>query len=169
MQSSLCIFFGLKYKKDVESGLFFLSAKIILRHPTDQSKVLLIKRMVNGKFSYEPAGGKVECDFKSKIAESLEECAVREAQEELGLTVKIEHYIGSYYFFWIIDSNKCSSCALFIGTITSQDEEFVANADACELPIEPEWIMIDNLINKKVPIDVCHVGLENLMINYFSK
>ncbi len=66
--------------------MFFPSAKVIIKHPTQPDKILLIKR--NGH--YEPAGGKVEINFEKKMAESLEQCAIREAQEELGLIVSIE-------------------------------------------------------------------------------
>lgn len=142
--------------------MFFPSAKVIIKHPTQSDKILLIKR--NGH--YEPAGGKVEINFEKKIAESLEECAIREAQEELGITISIDQYIGSYYFFWSIAADKFSSCALFIGTIVSQDPTFTANADTCEFTAEPAWVSIDDLLNKKVEIDPLYIGLESLLLNY---
>jgi NADH pyrophosphatase NudC (nudix superfamily) len=148
--------------------MVYPSAKIILKHPTDANKILLVRRDVRGKISYEPAGGKLEIDFLEKKAESLEECAVREAQEELGMTVKIERYLGSYYFFWTIDSSKCSSCVVFIGHIVQEDKHFIKNADSCELPIEPAWVTRDDIVTKKTPIDECHVGLETIILNCFG-
>lgn len=143
-------------------NLFFPSAKIIIRHPSDDNKILLIQR---NKY-YEPAGGKVEIDFEKRTAESLEQCAIREANEELGLAVAIEQYIGSYYFFWSIDPNKCSSCVVFVGTIVTQDPTFVANADTCEFITEPAWVCVDDILNKTLSIDPLYIGLEDLMINY---
>ena len=142
--------------------MFYPSAKIIIKHPTDKNKILLIKR--NGH--YEPAGGKVEVNFETKEAESLEQCAIREAQEELGLTVVIERYLGSYYFFWSIDPNKCSLCAVFVGNVISEDPEFMSNADLLEVAIEPAWILVDDVLNKRVLIDPLYSGLEELMFNF---
>ena len=145
--------------------MFYPSAKIIIKHPSDRNKILLVKRYVDNKIFYEPCGGKVEIDYDKKKAESLEECVVREALEELGLLVKIEKYIGSYYFFWTIDKNKCSSCALFVGNIVGEDANFTDNADQCELPIEPEWVTIEDIVNKKIRFNKSHIGLENLIMN----
>lgn len=112
--------------------MFFPSAKILLKYPEDNTKILLVRRMINEKYFYEPAGGKVEIDFKNRKAESLEECAIREAKEELGVTVEINEYLGSYYFFWSIDPNKFSSCVVFAGDIIALDESFTSNIDSCE-------------------------------------
>jgi 8-oxo-dGTP pyrophosphatase MutT (NUDIX family) len=90
------------------------AAKVLVRDPKDISKLLLITRYVNGTYYYEPAGGKVEVDYEQQTAETLEDCAICEAHEELGVSVSIDRYLGSYYFFWAIDQNKCSSCALFL-------------------------------------------------------
>lgn len=145
--------------------MFFPSAKVVIRHPSDTDKILLIKRNAY----YEPAGGKVEVDFEKKIAESLEQCAIREVQEELGLAVSIDYYLGSYYFFWSIAPNKCSSCAVFVGTIVSQDPTFTANADTCELPMEPAWVSVSDILSKAVRVDPVYVGLENLLYNYCTQ
>lgn len=148
--------------------MLFPSAKIILRDPNDKTKILLIKRNINGHLAYEPAGGKIEVDFQNKRAESLEECALREAKEELGVSAQIDQYIGSYHFFWTIDPNKFSSCAVFIGTIISQDQDFKSNADTCELAMEPEWVSVEDIVSKKVSFESSYVGLQEIIIDYFK-
>ncbi len=142
--------------------MYFPSAKIIIRHPADADKILLVQRNTY----YEPAGGKLEINFSTRTAENLEQCAIREAREELGLTVSIERYIGSYYFFWSIDPSKFSSCAVFVGGIVAQDKDFIANADTCELAIEPAWVSVDDVLSNKVPIDPLYIGLEDLLLDY---
>ncbi len=149
--------------------MLFPSAKIILRDPNDANKILLIKRNINGKIAYEPAGGKLEVDFKNKRAESLEECALREAKEELGVCAKIDKYIGSYHFFWTIDPDKFSSCAVFIGTIISRDNDFKANADTCELSIEPAWVDVSDIVSSKIEFEPSYVGLKETILNYFTQ
>lgn len=148
--------------------MLFPSAKIILKHPKDKHKILLVKRKINGNYAYEPAGGKIEVDFKNKRAETLEECALREAKEELGVSASIEKYIGSYHFFWSIDPNKFSSCAVFIGTILSEDENFEKNADTCELTIEPAWVNVQDIISKKITFESSYVGLQDIIIDHFK-
>ena len=149
--------------------MIFPSAKIIIKHPSDENRILLIKRTVHGKQVYEPAGGKVEVNFENKSSESLEECAIREAREELGLTVTIDGYLGSYYFFWTIDPNKCSSCALFVGSIVEKDTQFSGNTDLCELPFEPAWVSKEEIYSQSIPIDSSQMGLERLITAYFTK
>ena len=161
--------------------MFFPAAKIILRHPSDRTKILLIKRTIHGIVYFEPAGGRVEVNFERKIAETLEECAIREAKEELGLTVTVDRYIGSYYFFWTIDPNKCSSCAVFIGTVIDPNidnldvyidqiktEGFITNTDTNELHFEPIWITLDDVLSQKVRINDTHVGLKEIILNCFN-
>jgi 8-oxo-dGTP pyrophosphatase MutT (NUDIX family) len=139
--------------------MFFPSAKIIIRNPNDFSLLFLVKR---GSF-YEPAGGKVEIDFNARLSESLEECALREAKEELGVTAQIESYLGSYYFFWSIDRNKASSCAVFLGNFLEQDTSFSSNSDLCELTITPEWVSIHEVVNK---INPEYIGLQKIFDSY---
>src|ERR1700722_3174724 len=107
--------------------LSFPSAKIILRHPEDSSQILMIKRTIKDKYFYEPVGGKIEVDFKNNIAETFEQCAIREAKEELGLSVQIDRYLGSYYFFWKIDPLKYSACVVYLGDIIDTKIEFRTN------------------------------------------
>ncbi len=148
--------------------MFYPSAKVILKYPHDNSRILLIKRLINGKYFYEPAGGKLEIDFTAKKAENLEECAIREAKEELGVTIKINNYVGSYYFFWSIDPNKCSSCAVFSADIIEADPAFTMNADECELETEPAWVTLEDLKNKKITFDQNHNNLETLIMGYVN-
>lgn len=142
--------------------MFFPSAKIIIKDSTNNQNLLLIKR--NGYV--EPAGGKVEIDFKKRTAETLEQCAVREAREELGVEVEIEGYLGSYYFFWSIDPSRCSICVVFIGNIISTNPLFTTNTDSCEFATEPVWVSIDDVLSKKVQVDPLYKGLEELMLAY---
>ena len=146
--------------------MFIPSSKVIIHHPSDRNKILLVRRTVNGAIYYEPAGGKLEYDALCKTAETLEECAIREVHEELGLVVRIEEYIGSYYFFWLIDEKKGSSCAVFTATIVDQDTNFKGNSDTCELPIEQAWVTVDDILNKKISIDPMYVGLEKVLMDY---
>ncbi len=65
----------------------------------ENNKVALIKRRKNGRTYYTFPGGKVESD------ETIEEAAVREAYEELGVHVRIGEcvlalpYNGTQYYF----------------------------------------------------------------------
>lgn len=148
---------------------FFPSAKIVIRDPVHKEKILLVQRKIQDKVFYEPAGGKVNIDPKCKKAETLEECALREAKEELGCTCTIDQYVGSYYFFWSIDPENCSICALFLGTLLSQNPLFQKNEDEDELLVTPEWVNIHDILEKKVPIDEEQVGLEKLVIKIIEK
>ena len=138
------------------TNMLFPSAKIIIKHPRDSSQLLVVKR----KGYYEPAGGKVEVNFDHKTGETLEACAIREAFEELGLEVKIDQYLGSYYFFWSIDPSKASVCAVFLGSITNYDNNvFASNRDKKELLIEPQWTTLDQI---KKNINPEHIGLKEV-------
>ena len=111
----------------------------------------------------------VHIDPKYKKAETLEECALREAKEELGCTCTIDQYVGSYYFFWSIDPKNCSICALFLGTLLSQNPLFKKNEDENELLVTPEWVSIHDILEKKVTIDEEQVGLEKLIVKIIEK
>lgn len=148
--------------------LFYPSAKMILKHPTENTTILLVKRTVGEMYFYEPAGGKVNIDFKEQTAESLEQCALREIKEELGIIANIERYIGSYYVFWASDPNKCSSCALFVGTIVDQDQHFIHNTDIHESPLEPVWVTYEDIASGKVLINARYKGLKNSIMRYFE-
>lgn len=148
--------------------MVYPSAKIIIKDQCRPGEILLVERNVRGSLSVEPAGGKAEVDHVNRIAETFEECAIREAREELGYTVKITQYLGSYHFFWTIDPHKCSICALFEGTIVDRDPAFVANADTCELPIRPVWVRLEDIFENKVTVDPCHKGLRALLLQGFT-
>lgn len=146
--------------------MIYPSAKVIIRHPDRKNSVLLIKRSLNGMRYYEPAGGKLEYNFDARIAESFEQCAIREAQEEVGALIDIGDYLGSYYFFWEIDPNKLSVCAVFEGIVKGIDPHFTGNSDAWETPLEPVWVSTEDIISNQIPINPAHIGLDKLMRNY---
>jgi 8-oxo-dGTP pyrophosphatase MutT (NUDIX family) len=146
--------------------MMYPAAKVIVRSKDKKNMILLVQRAIDKNTYYEPAGGKVEADFTTGTAESLEECAQREVLEELGVTVDIERYLGSYYFFWHIDPNKLSVCAVFEGVIINVDNGFVSNRDSCELSLCPVWVSMDAILNESITFDSTYVGLEKLMKSY---
>lgn len=149
--------------------MFFPSAKIIVHDPSDKNKILLIKRTVNGIISYEPAGGRVEIDYTTCAAESLEECVVREAAEELGYQVKIERYVGSYSYFWPHDLGSCSCYAVFSGIATKKIEQFTGNGDRDCWPVEPVWVTIDDIMRERIAINTTHKGLKELIVKAIKR
>jgi len=149
--------------------MLYPSAKVIVRSLEKPNMILLIKRIVNNKSYYEPAGGKVEVDFACMKSESLEECAKREIAEELGVSIDIKGYVGSYYFFWSIDPRKLSTCAVFEGVITQYDPYFVSNQDSCELPFNLAWISTRDIVEGIIEIDPLYVGLDGLIKDYCKK
>jgi NADH pyrophosphatase NudC (nudix superfamily) len=116
-----------------------------------------------GPGGYEAAGGRVEVDFQSKIAEDFEACAVREIKEEVGVDVKLLSYLGSYTFFWDIKEDTCSSCVVFLGEIIGGNISNV-NLDKSEYAHENKWVDVKNILNNKIPIRDNHSGLRPLLI-----
>ncbi|MGB8367644.1 MAG: NUDIX hydrolase [Candidatus Babeliales bacterium] len=149
--------------------MLYPSAKVIVRSNDKPNMILLLERKVGNNSYFEPAGGRIEADFNQKISESLEECAHREIAEELGLSIEIKRYIGSYFFFWTIDSNKLSICAVFEGLITQHDPQFESNKDFCELPFNPVWISMRDILEGNIFIDPIYVGLEKILKDYCRK
>jgi 8-oxo-dGTP pyrophosphatase MutT (NUDIX family) len=149
--------------------MLYPSAKVVLHDPYDKDRIYLLRREVRNTCCYEPAGGKLELDWQKRTAETLEECARREAKEEMGVDIIVDQYIGSYYFFWSIEQHAFSSCALFAGRILQHDADWANNYDACELPSFPESVLIDDVINGKIAIDPIFVGLPALLIGYLKR
>jgi 8-oxo-dGTP pyrophosphatase MutT (NUDIX family) len=145
--------------------MLYPSAKAIVYDPARPEMFLLVKR--NGY--YEPAGGKLHVNFAKKKAETLEQCAIREASEELGAHISIKDYLGNYYFFWTIDTNSMSSCVVFSAQLLSTDESFMRNLDCDEFPIAPAWIHAQDILNGNALIDRYFVGLEDIMKKFAEK
>lgn len=143
--------------------MIYPAAKVVLIDPLQPGKLLLIYREVNGNGGYEPAGGRVEINFREKSAENFEMCAVREIKEEVGVDVKIIYYVGSYTFFWDIKENTCSSCVVFLGEIIGGEISNV-NLDKNEYPHEIKWIDKQEIINGKILIRDNNLGLKELLV-----
>jgi ADP-ribose pyrophosphatase YjhB (NUDIX family) len=139
----------------------FVAAKIIIQHPyLDQ--VLLVQRERSGVKLFEPCGGRLEIDFSKKYGENLEQCAQREAMEELGVGIYDLEYMGSYAFFWTKRDDVCSVCVLFLAkTEFSGDVHKVADAEC--FPAHPKWVSVDHLLSENAPIDPAPLGLKELM------
>ena len=145
---------------DTEVMEIYPASKVIIAHP-EKDEILLIKRSLEPTTGYELAGGRVEIDFISKKAESLEECVCREAYEELGTQIETLKYIASYYFFWTIKENACSVCAVFFGTVSSIGH-IKQGIESCG-NIYPIWVKIDDILNDKIYIEKQHVGLSKIL------
>lgn len=142
------------------------SAKVIVRSLYEKDVLLLLKRITNGKTYYEPAGGKIEYSFESQACESFEQCAVREVKEEMGVSVDLKNYLGSFHFFWDIAPDNLSVCVVFEGILKGIDLSFIGNSDSCELPMEPEWVNVSDIISGKILINPIYVGLDKIILNY---
>ena len=110
----------------------------------ESDKVALIRREKNGRVYYVFPGGKQE------IGETIEQCAKREAFEELGVEVKVGEllttvpYNGTqYYFFAKIVGGKFG---------TGEAEEFLMPDSGTYLPV---WVEISKLDgNTVIPHEV---------------
>ena len=149
--------------------MIYPSAKVIIRHPDRKDSILLIKKSLNGTTYYEPAGGKLEYSFGTRTAESLEQCAIREAQEEVGALIDVGDYLGNYYFFWEIDPKKLSVCVVFEGIMKGIDPDFTTNADVWEVPLEPVWVSAADILSNEIPINPVYVGLDKLLRDYLLR
>lgn len=149
----------------------FSAAKVIIPHPTD-NKLLLVSREIEGQVGYEPAGGRMDVDFDTLSAESLEECAIREAKEELNLDINIQDYLGSYYFFWhnpIENSRFFTSCVVFLANALNDINNLSKIGDIELAPIYPEWIDINDIMNEKIYIRESCIGLKNIIKSTATK
>lgn len=139
----------------------YSAAKIIVRHPSEE-KLLLVHRTIRGVFGYEPAGGRIDIDFKNNIAENFEECAIREAKEELELDVKLTEYLGSFYFFWgdkTTDKHGCTNCVVFFADSVSDISLLRADDAIEEIPVTPEWVNLEAILANTLPINPACIGL----------
>ncbi len=144
----------------------FAAAKVIIPHPKD-NKLLLVSRIIDSDFAYEPAGGRIDADFKTDYAESFEQCAIREAKEELNLDIRIQNYLGSYYFFWdntINNTRAFTACTVFLADAISNIENLSLIGDLEMNPVYPKWIDIDEILAGKIPFREKNVGLEDLVM-----
>lgn len=139
-----------------------VAAKVIIVHP-DNDKILLIKRSMSQDVGYEPAGGRVDIDFKQRQAENLETCLAREAREELGVELVEPRYFGSYYFFWKVRPNACTICAVYVaraldlGSIKRVGHE---NGGS----VYPLWVEVDAILQGEVFVASHHVGFADMLL-----
>lgn len=150
-------------------NICYPSAKALIRHPRDPFRYLMIQRFIGDLTFFEPAGGKVAVDYKNRTIETFEECIVREVEEELGVKISLEEYIGSYTFFWRIDPNKSSCCVLFSALLNGKQPDFSSNTDTDELPFKPIWVGAEEIVEGKIQFDPLHTHLEELLRNYIGK
>ena len=149
--------------------MLFPAAKVIIKHPTEKNTILLLKRQIKAELFYEPPGGRVEYDAACKVAEKLEECALREVKEELGVDVRLGRYIGSYYFFWTIDPRICSLCAVFTAAIDMTARiDCSSNADPHEGSFEPVWVTQEEVVQDRIVIHENLVGLKKILLRCFK-
>lgn len=136
----------------------YTAAKVIIHHPDDPTRWLLIMR----RGHCEPAGGRVTIDFSARTGESLTDCAIREAYEELGVRVTLGSYLGDYHFFWHDEPDTFSSCVVFSATISHVPAVFPNNLDPEEPPMEPVWVSAHDIIAGTIPIRDTYTGLCDL-------
>lgn len=112
----------------------------------NDKKIALIKRIRDGQVYYVFPGGGIE------KGETPEQATIREAFEELGVTIKIKecfqkvHYNGTqYYFIGEVISGQFGS---------GQGEEFTDSTRNRGI-YQPMWINLDDLLSLDIrPIDV---------------
>lgn len=110
----------------------------------ENGKVALIRREKEGRIYYVFPGGKQE------VGETIEQCAKREAFEELGVEVEVHELLtqvafnGTQYYF---------SAKIIGGEFgTGQGEEYMSTDSGTYLPV---WMAIEALsTNEVVPREV---------------
>ena len=119
----------------------------------EQDKVVLIRREKHGRVYYVFPGGKQE------IGETIEQCAKREAFEELGVEVEVGELLTTvpfngtqYYFFAKIIGGQFG---------TGQAEEFLEPHGGTYLPL---WMPISELDDKTVIPHEVVTALKNYII-----
>ena len=119
----------------------------------EQEKVALIRREKAGRVYYVFPGGKQE------IGETIEQCAKREAFEELGVEVEIGELLTTvpfngtqYYFFAKITGGQFG---------TGEAEEFLEIDSGTYLPL---WVPISELDGKTVIPHEVVTALKNCLM-----
>ena len=114
----------------------------------DKNKVLITKRNPNMKTAnvWEFPGGKLE------IGETLEECAVREIEEELALAIKVKNYYTTV-------QNEFIELSAYLSEIIGGQFELREHSDFA-------WVGVNELINydfasadKKIAVELAKTGL----------
>lgn len=142
----------------------FFASKIIILHPTED-KILLVSRVIDGNVVFEPAGGRLDIDFDQNIAETFEECAIREAKEELNLDIKLGAYLGNYHFFWKCAPNTqaFTICNVYLAESLSDFKDINVVGDLESSPVYPEWVLCESILLGKIPFDDSCVGLQDII------
>ncbi|MBY0264148.1 MAG: NUDIX hydrolase [Holosporales bacterium] len=142
------------------AGISYLAAKVLLQHPYEAS-FLLANRQIGDTFGFEVPGGRVNIDFKNKKTETLEECALREGEEELGLKLRLQDYLGSYPFFWESQANTCTHCVVYLAGLDPSCDltQMQPIGDTDGNPIRPEWVPMSKILSREITIRDNHQGL----------
>lgn len=144
----------------------FAAAKVIILHP-NEDKLLLVSRMIDGQVVFEPAGGRLDVDFDQKIAETFEECAIREAKEELNLDIKLGEYVGNYHFFWKCGPGPSTSaftiCNVYMAESLSSFAQLNVVGDLESAPVYPQWVSYESILSGKIPFADSCIGLQDII------